>query len=200
MHCHCGTNRVKNKTNHPISSNSHPSATANKAIYSLKIAGGGFTKPTGTSYNFTKYEALHPTAVLENSSSSGMLIAEQFVYVIFYKHTYYSIRFFSYDSKVKFLDFDRDLYIKKLIFLPLTISDLSTDQTFHQFDDFGTKLDLHRIMSGYHGALATGMACQQGTLTLPDTWLRPTYSKLSCAPLVKTRFHTLAMSLLDFSP
>ena len=42
----------KNKTNHPISSNSHPSATANKAIHSLKI--WGVTKPTGTSYNFDK--------------------------------------------------------------------------------------------------------------------------------------------------
>ena len=30
-----------NKTNHPVSSNSHPSATANKAIHSLKIRGGG---------------------------------------------------------------------------------------------------------------------------------------------------------------
>ena len=33
-----GTN--KNNTNHPISSNSHPSATANKAIHSLKIGMG----------------------------------------------------------------------------------------------------------------------------------------------------------------
>ena len=32
----------KNKTNHPISSNNHPSATANKAIHSLKIGGGGY--------------------------------------------------------------------------------------------------------------------------------------------------------------
>ena len=31
----------KNKTNHPISSNSHPSVTVNKAIHSLKIRGGG---------------------------------------------------------------------------------------------------------------------------------------------------------------
>ena len=44
---------LKNKTNHPISSNSHPSATAKLAIFSLKI-GGGVTKPTGTSYNFGK--------------------------------------------------------------------------------------------------------------------------------------------------
>ena len=29
----------KNKINHPISSNSHPSATANKAIHNLKIGG-----------------------------------------------------------------------------------------------------------------------------------------------------------------
>ena len=32
----------KNKTNHPISSNSHPSATAKSAIFSLKIGGGGY--------------------------------------------------------------------------------------------------------------------------------------------------------------
>ena len=28
-------------------------------------------------------------------------------------------------------------------------------------------------MSGFHGTFATGVACQQGTLTLPDTWFRP---------------------------
>ena len=27
-------------------------------------------------------------------------------------------------------------------------------------------------MSGFHGTFATGVACQQGTLTLPDTWFR----------------------------
>ena len=31
----------KNQTKHPISSNSHPSAPANKAIHNLKIGGGG---------------------------------------------------------------------------------------------------------------------------------------------------------------
>ena len=31
------------------------------------------------------------------------------------------------------------------------------------------------IMSGFHGAFATGVACQQGTLTLPDTWFRPLF-------------------------
>ena len=38
---------------------------------------------------------------------------------------------------------------------------------------FPSFLDLHRIMSGFHGAFATGMACQQGKLILPDTWFRP---------------------------
>ena len=28
-------------------------------------------------------------------------------------------------------------------------------------------------MSGFNGAFATGVACQQGTLTIPDTWFRP---------------------------
>ena len=60
----------KKKTNHPISSNRHPSATAHKAKYCLKCGAG--IKPTGTSYNSTEYEAGHPTAVSENNSLSGM--------------------------------------------------------------------------------------------------------------------------------
>ena len=55
------------------------------------------------------------------------------------------------------------------------------------------------IMSGFHGAFATGVACQQGMLTLPDTWfqlLRPDSSNLPCHystfhleyPLVLSRF------------
>ena len=39
--------KQKNKTKHPISSNSHPSATANKAIHCINRGGGGVTKPTG---------------------------------------------------------------------------------------------------------------------------------------------------------
>ena len=34
----------------------------------------GDTKPTRTSHNLTKYEAVHPTYVSENNASSGMLI------------------------------------------------------------------------------------------------------------------------------
>ena len=62
-----------------------------------------------------------------------------------------------------------------MTFWPLTNSDLPSDQTFHQFHDLYTELDLHRIMSGFHGAFATDVASQQGTLTLPDTWFRPSF-------------------------
>ena len=54
-------------------------------------------------------------------------------------------------------------------FWPLANSDFPTDQTFHQFLDLGIELDFHRIMSGFRGEFATDVACQQGTLTLPDT-------------------------------
>ena len=60
--------------------------------------------------------------------------------------------------------------------------------------------DFRRIMSGFHGAFAMGVTCQQGTLILPDTWFRPSILGLACAPIVETRFLELAMSLLNFSP
>ena len=93
---------------------------------------------------------------------------------------------------------------------PLTNSDFPTDQTFHQFHDLYTELDLHRIMSGFHGAFATDVASQQGTLTPSGTpgsvppfldllvllLLRPDSSNLPCLystfhleyPLVLSRF------------
>ena len=63
----------KNKTNHPISSNRHPSATANKAIHWLKW-GGGVNKNLWEHHiiTLTKYEVVHPTLVSENNSSSRM--------------------------------------------------------------------------------------------------------------------------------
>ena len=68
------------------------------------------------------------------------------------------------------------------------------------FHDLDTELDLHLIMIGFHGSFATGVAYQQGTLTLPDTWFRPSFLGLACAPIVETRFLELALSLLDLSP
>ena len=72
-----------------------------------------------------------------------------------------------------------------MTFCPLTNSDLPTNQTFHQFHDLYTELDLHRIMSGFHGAFATGVASQQGTLTLPDTWFRPPFWDLLMLQLLR---------------
>ena len=62
----------KNKPNHPISSNSHPLATANKAIQNLKI--GGLQNQREHLIILAKYESVHPTVVSENYSSPGMLI------------------------------------------------------------------------------------------------------------------------------
>ena len=38
----------------------------------------------------------------------------------------------------------------------------------HRFYDIDTEPDLYRITTGFHGAFATGVACQQVALTLPD--------------------------------
>ena len=59
-------NIYKNNTNHPILRNSHNSVTASNTLPQM---GGGYK----TNIIFTKYEAVHPTAVLENYSSLGML-------------------------------------------------------------------------------------------------------------------------------
>ena len=40
-------------------------------------------------------------------------------------------------------------------------------------------------MSGFHGAFATGVASQQGTLTLPDTWFRPKFWDLLVLQLLR---------------
>ena len=58
----------------------------------------------------------------------------------------------------------------------------------------------------FHGAFATGVACQQGMLTLPvpspilGLAYAPNILGLAYAPIVETKFLELAMSLLDFSP
>ena len=60
----------KNKTNHPISRNSYPSATSKK--HCLKWGGGGQSQREPLKI-LTKYVAVHPTTISENHSSSGML-------------------------------------------------------------------------------------------------------------------------------
>ena len=82
-------------------------------------------------------------------------------------------------------------------------------------------LDLHRIMSGFHGTFATGVACQLGKCTLPDTRFRPPFwdllvlqlsrpdsSSLPCLystfhleyPLVLSRFCSVLQIRRDFYP
>ena len=75
---------------------------------------------------------------------------------------------------------------------PLTNSDFPTDQTFHQFHGLYTEFDLHRIMSGFHGAFATGVASQQETLTLPDTWFRPPFWDLLMLQLLRPNSSNLS--------
>ena len=60
-----------------------------------------------------------------------------------------------------------------------------------QFYDLDTELDLHRIMSGFNGTFSTGVACQQGTLTLPDTWFRPPFWDLLVLQLLQQLFSNL---------
>ena len=60
-------------------------------------------------------------------------------------------------------------------------SDIPTNQTFHQFHDLDTDLDLHRITSGFYGAFATVVACLQGTLTLPDNWFHLAFGTCLCS-------------------
>ena len=40
-------------------------------------------------------------------------------------------------------------------------------------------------LRGFHGAFATGVACQQGALTLPDTWFRPPFWDLLVLQLLR---------------
>ena len=61
----------------------------------------------------------------------------------------------------------------------------SIDRTLHQFLtitdlDLNTEFDFYLIVQGFHRTYATGAACQQRTLTPPDTWSCPTLG-LACA-------------------
>ena len=106
---------------------------------------------------------------------------------------------FMVDTGILFSNIKFPSHECKMTFWTLTNSDFPTDQTFHQIHDFDTDFDLHRTMSGFHGALAKGLAWQQGTLIVSDTWFRSPIFGFACATIVDTRFLELTMSLLDFS-
>ena len=78
-----------------------------------------------------------------------------------------------------------------MTFWSLTNIDFPTDQTFHQWHELDTKLDLHWILNDFHGSFATGVSCQQGTLTPQDTWSRPLMGGLYIFPLLRQAFPIL---------
>ena len=55
--------------------------------------------------------------------------------------------------------------------------------TLHRSYDL-PKLTFMELRS-FHGAFATGVACQQGVLTLPDTWFRPPFWDLLMLQLLR---------------
>ena len=78
--------------------------------------------------------------------------------------------------------------------------DFHTDQTFHQSYYLHTEYSsshFYRIASGFHGAFVTVVVCQQGTLTLPDTWFRP-FLGLAYAPIFEISFLKLDVILPTF--
>ena len=78
-------------------------------------------------------------------------------------------------------------------------NDFLTNQTFHKYYDLGTDLNLRRIniARSFNGAFATDVACQQGTLTLPDNRFRH-FLELAYAHIVETSFTELTVSFLEF--
>ena len=78
-------------------------------------------------------------------------------------------------------------------------SDFSTNQTFNKFHDLDTELDLHRTTSIFQWTFAIGVACQQGTLTLPDTRYR-TFSGLFMLHLLRVVFPHFPCLLFTFHP
>ena len=84
--------------------------------------------------------------------------------------------------------------------LPVLWSLRPVSQTLHRLN-YLPELNFTELR-GFHRAFATNVACQQGALTLPDTWFRPPppILGLACSLIVETRFLEFSMSFLDFSP
>ena len=79
------------------------------------------------------------------------------------------------DTGILFNNMKSPYHECQMTFWPFTNSDFTTDQTFHQFHDLDTELYLYRIISGFHGAFAKGVAClpfrTHGSVPLFRTWL-----------------------------
>ena len=86
-----------------------------------------------------------------------------------------------------------------MTFWSLTNSDFPTNQTFHQFHDLDTELDLHRlwVVSMEHLQRVSHASRERLPYRTPGS---VPILGLANAPIVETKFLELAMSLLDFSP
>ena len=86
-----------------------------------------------------------------------------------------------------------------MTFWPLTsYSDFPTEQIFHQFHDFNTKIDLHWITSGCYGAFAIMWHASRERLPFQTPGSVP-FLALAYALIVETRLPELVVSLLDIS-
>ena len=74
------------------------------------------------------------------------------------------------------------------------------DHTFYLLYDLHTEFDLYRIATGFDGAFATGVACQQGN-DYPSGHLVPSFFfGLAHSPIVETSVFKLAMIFPTFIP
>ena len=86
-----------------------------------------------------------------------------------------------------------------MTFWSLTNSDFPTNQTFHQFHDLDTELDLHRLWVVSMEHLQRVWHASRERLPFRTPGSVPILG-LANAPIVETKFLELAMFLLDFSP
>ena len=86
-----------------------------------------------------------------------------------------------------------------MTFWSLTNSDFPTNQTFHQFHDLDTELDLHRLWVVSMEHLQRVWQSSRERLPFRTPGSVPILG-LANAPIVETKFLELAVSLLDFSP
>ena len=93
-----------------------------------------------------------------------------------------------------------DVSLSRMLNDILTLDQLQwpIDQTFHQFYDPDTEHDHHGITSGFPGAFATGVACQQGKLTLRTPCSVPPFGDLFMLQLLRPVFPNLPCLFATF--
>ena len=96
--------------------------------------------------------------------------------------------FTGFISYLKFYQkIEKHIYCSKNKYLFLLACALIVETSFPRlYTDLMTvpKLTFTELR-GFHGAFTTGVACQQGALTLPDTWFRPPFWDLLMLQLLR---------------